>query len=379
MRVFFYVQHLLGTGHLQRVRLLTEAMYTAGLDVHLVSGGGGVPGLPAGVNLVQLPMIKAVDDTFSELVDGQGKPIDAAWKSARCGLLLDHFYRLEPEVLIIESFPFGRRKLKFELVPLLEAARSADPRPRTLCSVRDIVQARRPDRQTETLQMLKSFFDAVMVHGDPAFVSLEESFPRAAEIGDLIHYTGYVARTGEPAAEGRRDQVVVSAGGGAVGAGLLQTAVDAFALSANRHLTWRILAGPNLPERVFHRLQSEAAGNLVVERNRPDFPHLLQRARVSVSQAGYNTVMDVLAARAPAVMVPFEGSGETEQRLRAEKLSDAGVATMISEADLSASTLARAIDRKAADPAPGAPPFTLDGALRSARFVASVCGPGARP
>ena len=60
------------------------------------------------------------------------------------------------------------------------------------------------------------------------------------------------------------------------------------------------------------------------------------------SQAGYNTVMDLLVARCPAVIVPFATGGETEQTIRAEKLSQAGVLINLPEKELSTSNLSDA-------------------------------------
>ncbi len=54
-----------------------------------------------------------------------------------------------------------------------------------------------------------------------------------------------------------------------------------------------------------------AQQGVVVERYRADFTRLLARCRLSVSQGGYNTVMEILQARAPAVVVPFAGGAET--------------------------------------------------------------------
>ena len=66
---------------------------------------------------------------------------------------------------------------------------------------------------------------------------------------------------------------------------------------------------------------------VVVERYRPDFSQVLRRCRVSVSQAGYNTTLEVLAAGVAAVFVPFDEMLETEQALRAERLATRGVVT----------------------------------------------------
>ena len=41
-RVFFYVQHLLGIGHLVRASRIAQALQAAGFDVTLVTGGSAV-------------------------------------------------------------------------------------------------------------------------------------------------------------------------------------------------------------------------------------------------------------------------------------------------------------------------------------------------
>ena len=56
MKVFFYVQHLLGIGHLRRAVTLAQALEAAGFEVTLASGGKPVEGLPMqGFRLSQLP------------------------------------------------------------------------------------------------------------------------------------------------------------------------------------------------------------------------------------------------------------------------------------------------------------------------------------
>ena len=89
-RVFFYVQHLLGIGHLKRAVTLARAMAAAGLDVTLASGGLPAPELAVDgdVHFVQLPPASAADLTFKVLVNENGKPVDDRWKRARGEALL---------------------------------------------------------------------------------------------------------------------------------------------------------------------------------------------------------------------------------------------------------------------------------------------------
>src|SRR6185295_2435557 len=153
-----------------------------------------------------------------------------------------------------ETFPFGRRSLRFELMPLLERIEISAPRPLVIGSVRDILQAApKVEREREMLIWAKTWFDAILVHADPRFVRFEETFPLLPELGPPIHYTGFVLTPGDrlpigAGAEADRPEVVVSAGGGGVGIDLLALALAAQPKSQFGHLKWRVLVGPNIPD-----------------------------------------------------------------------------------------------------------------------------------
>jgi predicted glycosyltransferase len=178
---------------------------------------------------------------------------------------------------------------------------------------------------------------------------------------------------------GGRHEIVVSAGGGAVGADLLATAVAAQKRSRFGHLTWRVLAGPNVAGPDFERLRREAGPGTVIERARVDFAALLQRALVSVSQAGYNTVLDVVGSGARPVLVPFADHGETEQRTRANRLRDLGLAVVVDADELSPAALAAAVDAAGSRPQWGRWDYAGDGAARSAALVAMMLGAHSAP
>ena len=199
----------------------------------------------------------------------------------------------------------------------------------------------------------------MLVHGDPRLVSLDATFPHAGEISDRIAYTGYVvARSGTAAVEGvagtvgGAGEVVVSAGGGAVGGKLLEAALAARPRTPLAEAGWRLLAGSNLPEADFRSLVSRAPAGVEVERFRPDFAALLRRARLSISQGGYNTLMEVLDAGLRAVVVPYSGGLETEQTLRANLLAARGLVEVVGEDALGAESLAAAVERALVKPPP---------------------------
>jgi len=221
--VLFYVQHLLGIGHAQRAFRLVEALAREGIEVTLVSGGEPLawPICVAPARMVQLAPIRARDASFKVLVGPRAQPIDENLLATRREALLAAFESARPDAVVIEAFPFGRRAFRFELEPLIEAARSRCPPSRVLCSVRDIVVV--PDdasRHREIIDRVRTDFDYVLVHGDPGFIPLEASFAAASEIADRLIYTGYISE-GARSDEGDEtigvNEVLVSAGGGAVG------------------------------------------------------------------------------------------------------------------------------------------------------------------
>ena len=367
-RVLIHVQHLLGIGHLRRAAALAKACAAQGLEAIVASGGTAIDHLDTGrASLVQLPGLRAADSGFSRVLDDRGQDIDDEWRAARSTASLDLFARIRPHVLVTETFPFGRRQLAFELLPLLAAAREAGAV--TVSSVRDVLTTRKPARTRQAAAWARRHYDHLLVHGDPEFIGFGESFPAASEIEDKLVYSGYVA-SGPAVVPGDLGQgeILVSAGGGAVGEGLLHTARQAQVIEGSHR--WRLLAGGNLPEAAFRALAAHGAENLLVERARFDFPTLLRNCAVSVSQAGYNTVVDLLTAGTRAVLTPFAAPGETEQTLRAKKLERRGLVQCLLADNLTPERLAEAVSHALAGPPPPAHGIALDGARRAAELIA---------
>ena len=348
LKILFYVQHLLGIGQLKRTATLARNMMRAGFDVTVVSGGHEIDVDLGGARLIQLPATRATDLYFKVLVDEDGQQIDDEWRQKRANMLLDIYQEQKPDMLITELFPFGRRQMRFELLPMLEAASKDNLRPLIISSVRDILVAQtKPGRNDEMLDLVEKYFDYVMVHGDPELISLDKTFPHTERIRGKIFYTGYVVdHTG---VKGGADapgagEVIVSSGGGAVGTNLLKTAMKARARTSAKDLIWRMMVGVTVEKDIFDELTALAPEGVTVERARPDFTTLLMNSALSISQGGYNTVMETLHAKCRAVIVPYAGGLETEQTLRARLLAEKGVLQIADEDGLTPEILAAKVD-----------------------------------
>ncbi|WIM11045.1 glycosyltransferase [Enhydrobacter sp.] len=369
-RIIFYVQHLLGIGHLRRAAVLARALAEGGFDVLMVSGGAPIALDLGPARLHQLPPVRARDETLRELVRLDGAPVDHAFRAARAQELVSLLHAEAPSIVITEQFPFGRTQLRFELVPLVEAARALRPRPSIVCSVRDVVRRSvSSQRVAETLEMLAEF-DLVLVHADPRIADFGKSFAAWDRIAARAVYTGYVAPPahGVNASDAGTNEVVVSIGGGAVGAPLLEAALAARRRGTLADRRWRLLVGANLS--AIDRAALKPQDGVVIEPSRRDFPTLLANAALSISQAGYNTVVDILRFADRALLVPFSTERETEQSDRARLLAARGMATVVPAASLSAESLAAGIEQALAGPSLRSfPPCDVGGAAATVELL----------
>ncbi len=390
MRVMFYCQHVLGIGHWVRSSGIVHALASQA-QVLLVNGGGEVAGFtfPSQVELASLPPLQT-DADFSALETRSSTETVEEIQRQRKRMLLGLFERFQPDLLVIELFPFGRKRFAFELIPLLDRARVASSRPKIVCSLRDILVTKKDQQAYEkrVCQIVNSYFDLILVHGDPSFVRLEETFPCTAHLRCPVQYTGYVtqptAPSNGPASVLAADEemvlnpaapILASIGSGRYRNGhrLLKSVLQAGAeLQGRVPNPFHIYAGPYIPDDVFADLQQAAAGqqNVRLAKFTPRFQTFMERAALSISMGGYNTVMNVLRTGARALIFPYTSNDDQEQMIRARKLEERGVIGLIHPADIEPGVLSgRILEALHRQPIPIR--LRLDGAEASAVMLGS--------
>lgn len=375
-RLLFWCQHSLGLGHLARSLRLAAALADE-FDVVLLNGGRFPVGTAVDPRLevVNLPAIG--HDAEHRLVTHDTALSVEQAQAVRRDIALVALERCDPAVLLVEMYPFGRRKFEPELLPLLAAAAAKGTR--VVCSVRDILVSR-PDRQAAYDERVRACVeenvDAVLVHSDPRFARLEESFRPVQPLTVQVHHTGFVAPPA-PAPGPRRPRLLVSAGGGMVGEPLVRVAIEVHTqLYERTGLTTTVVAGPFLPEPAWARLQAAAAPTLTAVRRVDDLCAEIAGSALSLSQCGYNTAMDLLRAGTPSVVVPYADGEEDEQTRRAQRLQDLGVLRSVPAAGLTPTELLDVLVDAVADPRP-ATRLDLDGARTTARLLAALVPVGA--
>lgn len=375
MKILIAVTHLLGTGHLSRALTLGRAFVAAGHQVCVASGGFSAPQLNTdGIDLLQLPPLRSDGVDFTRLLGTSGDIADADYLAKRQTALCSALKDQQPDILITELYPFGRRSLAGEFQALLAAARALPRRPVILASIRDILAPpSKPKKAVQADAMIAEFYDAVLVHSDPAATPLDISWPVSAMLNEKLRYTGYVApAAAQPHPQGAgQNEILVSAGGGSVGDALFEAALQAAKLMP--HTIWRLLVGGrDAAERIarFNAMGTPA----IIEPARPDFRQMLPHAAASVSMCGYNTALDLLQSGTPAALIPFDAGKEVEQGLRATSLAPLDGIEVLTSANLTPRTLCAAIRSAISAPARATGGLQFDGALRTVEIAVNMAG-----
>jgi predicted glycosyltransferase len=220
--------------------------------------------------------------------------------------------------------------------------------------------------------VIKQYYNGILVHADPDLTKLDMSWPLTSDVTAMLRYTGYVA---PPAPQTHADnvgagEIVVSAGGGAVGQALFECAIKAAKRSP---LRWRLLVGGANAEARITELKTLADDPMIkIEPVRSDFRQMLHHVTASVSMCGYNTALDVLQTGVPAVFVPFDDGGEVEQTLRARALSVQPGIEVLSATDLTPQSLMAEVKRVASKDRRSPSGLRMNGATESVRIAQSM-------
>ncbi len=328
MRVAFYCQNVLGLGHITRSRSILRELCKAHEVVFLQ--GGQESGLDfsfPNLRMFPLPpiMMKEADGTL--YVPKEEIDLETQWK--RRLAQIDTLKNETFDALIVELYPFGRRQFRNEIQKLIEVCRAKNSKLKIFCSLRDImIQKLSEPSRADQIEKALGQFDGVFVHSDPQLISLERTWPRAKNIQKKLHYTGFVSEgsNNKPSQQNnlRTNEILITAGGGNVGQDFYQAI-----LKASQHFpqnSFTFVFGPYVEERFRRDFEDKARAfsNVKTSDLISDFEERLRSCRLSVSLAGYNTVMNILNTGTPALLFPYDANWEQKIRLEifesAEKL-----------------------------------------------------------
>src|SRR5262245_57126309 len=193
-RVALYSHDTMGIGHMRRNLLIAQAL-AGGPDpavVLLIAGAREVNafGVPSGVDCISLPALnkegkgqyqsRHLDLSLGELI------------ALRAGTIAAALEAFDPDVLIIDKVPRGA------VNELDRALHCLAQKGRTHCvlGLRDVLDdpatVRREWVDAGNDEVIRNYYDAIWVYGDPAVYDPAAEYGFAPEIATKVRFTGYL-------------------------------------------------------------------------------------------------------------------------------------------------------------------------------------------
>ncbi|MET0911008.1 MAG: hypothetical protein ABWZ99_16195, partial [Ilumatobacteraceae bacterium] len=356
-----------GVGHVRRNVLIARAVLDGdpGADVVIVTG------------LTVRPSWLGDDRLHVERIPGLVKDADGAYRNhagtfaeavdQRATRFNDVVAAHVPDVVVVDRHPYG---IGGELRPGLDlAARQGAAIVLGLRDILDEPSVVAAELAGDGWSGVTDRYDGVVVYGDRALCDHETEYGLPV----TPRYAGWVV-DGCVQAERERGLLVVTAGGSGDGEGVFALGLDVCA--SMPEISAVLVAGPYATSSLdADGLAARGLGDRVrLVRDTPGCGPLFARADRVVQMAGYNSTFECLAAGIRPVLVPRR-TPRREQVIRATRLAALGLADVVDE-PASADEVAWLL-RRPRSLAPGqleAAGIRLDGAARTARYLASLAG-----
>lgn len=366
-RILYYCQSLVGVGHLAcSLRVVERLLVHA--EVDLIQGGLDVAREiehPRYRNLRQTTLLH--DEESGAFFDPGGtRSVEAIWETREREI--DAFLRPPYDAVVIEFYPFGRRRFKPEIMHLLRAVRAHSGPVPVFTSVREVLVPRAVENERRMIESVRKHIHTVFVRGDPAIVRFDETFSLASQIADKLFYTGYIAPAPLRDPPVRTNQILVSQGGGNVGRELLEAALAvAPRFPAHRFV---LAAGARAAPPELDALRARVrSSNVEIHPFLADFQRRLAASALSISMGGDNTLMDVVTTRTPALAWPYQDN--PEQGFRVRKFAEKGLVHELGTGDFAPERFEARIQQALATPYPRQPVNT-DGARITCERILGV-------
>lgn len=347
-RILYYCQSLVGVGHLSAsMRVVQELVNHYAVD--LIQGGldtGTALQHPNYRNLRLTTLLHDHETGGFYDPDEKGE-VAEIWDTRAAEI--SRFLRWPYHGIVVEFYPFGRRRFKQEIQNLFRLVRERCGDVPIFTSVREVLVPRPLEKERRMVDSVRKYIHTVFIRGDPKVVRFEETFSLAHEIADKLCYTGYIGTSPPASWPPRKRQILVSQGGGNVGRELVEGAIAAAALLPD--YTFLLAAGSRTSAAELDALRATVRShNVEIVPFLANFQMYLRESCLSINMGGDNTLMDVVSARTPSLAYPYDGNSEQEFRIK--KFAQRGFVHRLAREDLAAQRLKEKIQQAIVTPYP---------------------------
>jgi len=377
--VLMYSHDTIGLGHMRRNSAIAAQIVTSmpSASVLMMVGcpTGVVFDLQPGVDFIKLPSLAKVG--ANKWRPSSLRVSSAVTRTLRAGILQRSVEAFRPDVLLVDHEPAG---VWDELVPTLQALRESGSSTRVILGLRDILddpeRTRASWRHRGLFDLVRDCYDDILIYGDERMYPSREHYGLEELAPGRASYCGYVTTVSPvatPVPIERRGGIVVSGGGGRDAFPVIAAALAGLqAMPQRNRPVMTLIAGPLMDEELFEilKLRADMPGVSLL-RAVPDVPALLRSARLFVSMGGYNSLTEALAIGCPTLVIPRVGPS-SEQRIRAEMLSNQGLVETLSIEQATPEVLAKRFGclRPPGQNRPAA--LSLDGAAAAGSIITGI-------
>jgi predicted glycosyltransferase len=390
LRIAIYSQDGFGLGHMQRTTSIAWEIYRLRPEASILTFSDSQLGqffpISPHHDYIKLPSIAKEGPgnwkathlrmAFPEILDLRKEIIS--------NVLLSY----KPDVFLVDHMPHGAMG---ELLPALNAMQHFELPTRNVLGLRDILDS--PEVTIErwkvegAYEVIERFYTRILVFGMQDVYDVGEQYQLSESAVKKVFYCGYVANLDHDrnaynirsrylaGASPETRLVVVMAGGGADGYSMMSTLVEALPkVLEEQPCILAIITGPFMPVELIADLERRA-GKLPVQMLEAvtDSTSYITAADLVIAMAGYNTSVEILRTKTPAILVPRAGPS-AEQRTRARIFSAKRWVDMIDPDELTPENLAECITTHLKHPNAFKPSTlpNLSGAAMAARHTLAV-------
>ena len=327
-KVFFISQHNLGIGDFAQIKNISSALsLNPNLNVWHFSGGISLKNIEeSNVIFKQLPIIGRIKPDSGELQAAGEKDIAVVHKD-RAELLLQHFKKERPSMIITGFFPFSKHRLEGTLLPLLKYVKENYPETQIISSVRDIpVSDHGPylkDCYSDVNETFKEYYNGILHHTDPNLIHFSSiPFMDRTVQGMNVFETGFVSSVkNEKELEYEIEyDYLITVGGGWDGRKTIENScIDILGVEPSAKII--IVCGPRMSKDDINIVKDRFQNTTVLERV-DNLEFYIRKSKIVISMAGYSTVPEIIKYKKPCILIPRKDS--FEQIYRAKSFEKAG-------------------------------------------------------
>lgn len=297
----------------------------------------GLDMLPSRVDMFKLPSFSNYDRKEGwNYMGNQGLPVDSLFK-LRAKLIYDYLECYEPNVFMVNHIPNG---LYDELLPSLELPHN-NLRILTLRGILfDKEKTEREYFKGDAEELLRQYYDDIIVHIDPSIFSLEENYDIPEDIKRKIHYVGYLSPHFSLSKEECRNDlkleqnkrvIIASMAGGQGAFDIWLKIYEALSLCEESFDECYFITGPYLEFESKHKLKciQNTNSKIKVIEYVSNMQKWMTASDLFIGAAGSSMLGEIISTSCNAIVIPRQVR-EIEQYVHSCELSKYGIVRMSS-------------------------------------------------